>query len=69
MADGDLVVRISARTMPGAKSETFVFNMFRVKDGKLAEHWDAMSGGMMMPGPAPGGPNESGGPGATPRQR
>jgi predicted SnoaL-like aldol condensation-catalyzing enzyme len=57
MADGDRVVRISARSMPGAKGDTFVFNMFRAKDGKLAEHWDASSGGMMMPGPAPGGPN------------
>jgi predicted SnoaL-like aldol condensation-catalyzing enzyme len=54
MADGDLVVRISSRSMPGVKGDSFIFNMFRVKDGKLAEHWDASSGSMMMPGRAPG---------------
>jgi len=35
MADGDRVVRISSR------GPMMIWNMFRVQDGKLAEHWDA----------------------------
>jgi hypothetical protein len=35
-ADGDMVVRIS-----GNGSADLVFNMFKVENGKLAEHWDA----------------------------
>jgi predicted SnoaL-like aldol condensation-catalyzing enzyme len=46
MANGDLVVRISSRTMPGSTNPSFIFNMFRLQDGKLAEHWDGASGGM-----------------------
>jgi hypothetical protein len=69
MADGDLVVRISSRSMPGVKGDAFIFNMFRVKDGKLSEHWDASSGGMMMPGRAPGGPAAADGPNASPKPR
>ncbi len=70
MATGDLVVRISARVLPGAGKEgaaapMYVFNMFRVQDGKLAEHWEGSSG--QMPGPPampPGSP-----PGAAPASR
>jgi predicted SnoaL-like aldol condensation-catalyzing enzyme len=44
-ADGDLVLMMTERSMPNAdgKGSTpgFIFNMFRLKDGKLAEHWDA----------------------------
>jgi predicted SnoaL-like aldol condensation-catalyzing enzyme len=44
-AEGDLVLMATERSMPNAdgKGSTpgFIFNMFRVKDGKLAEHWDA----------------------------
>jgi predicted SnoaL-like aldol condensation-catalyzing enzyme len=35
-AQGDIVVRVS-----GDGSSDLVFNMFRVENGKLAEHWDA----------------------------
>lgn len=35
MADGDRVVQITSR------GPTMIWNMFIVKDGKLAEHWDA----------------------------
>lgn len=73
-ADGNMVVRISSRSMPGGGSDSVIFNMFRVQDGKLAEHWDATSGGAMGrpggrargpgggPGGAGGGPGGPGGP-------
>jgi predicted SnoaL-like aldol condensation-catalyzing enzyme len=67
VASGDLVIRISSRSMPGAAdSSTFIFNMFRVQEGKLAEHWDGYSGTAMMPGK--GGPGSPPGipPGAMP---
>jgi hypothetical protein len=35
-AEGNIVVRVS-----GDGSSDLVFNMFRVENGKLAEHWDA----------------------------
>jgi predicted SnoaL-like aldol condensation-catalyzing enzyme len=47
VAEGDLVV-ISYRAQvpdpanPGKPATTTWFDMFRVKDGKLAEHWDPM---------------------------
>jgi predicted SnoaL-like aldol condensation-catalyzing enzyme len=50
-ADGDRVVRIS-----GDGSSDLVFNMFRVENGKLAEHWDAF----MVSG-LPGGEGRVGG--------
>lgn len=53
-AQGDLVVRIS-----GDGTSDLVFNMFRVENGKLAEHWDAfmvsgLPGGEGRVGGAPG---------------
>lgn len=47
VAEGDLVVAIYKATLPDpddpAKTyEAFNFEMVRVKDGKLAEHWDAL---------------------------
>jgi len=54
-AQGDRVVRIS-----GDGSSDLVFNMFRIENGKLAEHWDAF----MVSG-LPGGEGRAGGaPGA-----
>jgi hypothetical protein len=59
-----MVVRINQRTMPGfngqAPSTMTIFNMFRVDDGRLAEHWDGSSGGGM--GGGMGGPGGAGGP-------
>jgi predicted SnoaL-like aldol condensation-catalyzing enzyme len=59
-ADGNYVVRISERTING--KSTLVWNMFRMEDGLLAEHWDAMSGAPEGPGAGAGGPP----PGAAP---
>ena len=46
MADGDLVMVVTARTMkdPNDPSKTYTtswFDMWRIKDGKADEHWDA----------------------------
>lgn len=63
MASGDMVTQVTSRELPGMNGEpahaTYIFNLFRVKNGKLAEHWDASSGGSMAP-PGPGGPRAAG---------
>ena len=44
MAEGDRVIQVTSRSIPdatGKANQTIIFNMFRVKDGKLVEHWDA----------------------------
>lgn len=45
-ADGDVVVRVAQRwtqnpESPGSFYETFWWDIFEVRDGKLYEHWDA----------------------------
>jgi len=45
LADGDLVVLVFAREAPDPKDAaikytTTWFDMFRIEDGKIAEHWD-----------------------------
>ena len=44
MAEGDLVNQVTMRSMTGPDGkpvDTIIFNLFRVKNGKLIEHWDA----------------------------
>jgi predicted SnoaL-like aldol condensation-catalyzing enzyme len=56
IANGDIVIRVSSRAMPpapGAEANpSYIFNMFRIQNGKFAEHWDASSGAAMGPPPA-----------------
>ena len=57
MAEGDRVMLLTSRNQrdpaTGELKPTYVFNMFRLKGGKLVEHWDVMPSGV---GPPPGGP-------------
>ncbi|MFJ6653769.1 nuclear transport factor 2 family protein [Microbacterium sp. NPDC091313] len=46
IAEGDMVVQVIARDLPdpdapGQTYRSFWFEMFRVVDGRVAEHWDA----------------------------
>ena len=60
MAEKDMVMLLTSRDLrdpvSGDLKPSYVFNMFRVKDGKLVEHWD-VSPAMAMPPPgaSPGG--------------
>ncbi|TPG54285.1 nuclear transport factor 2 family protein [Sphingomonas glacialis] len=62
MAEGDRVMLLTAREMPpegaGAPTLSYIFNMFRLRGGRLVEHWDVQQGG------APGGPPTMPPPGA-----
>ena len=57
MAEGDRVMLLTSRDqrdpVTGTVKPSYIFNMFRVKDGKLVEHWDVSPG---MGGPPPGAP-------------
>lgn len=55
VAEGDLVIVVTARTLPNPRnpSKTYTtswFDMWRIKNGKADEHWDAAT----IPPPAPG---------------
>jgi predicted SnoaL-like aldol condensation-catalyzing enzyme len=67
MAEGDRVMLLTSRDMrdpvTGGLKPSYIFNMFRVKDGKLVEHWDVSPG---MGGPPPGGPGGQAAPVAPP---
>jgi predicted SnoaL-like aldol condensation-catalyzing enzyme len=62
MAEGDLVMMLTARDLPdpasGQVKPAYAFNMFRVKNGRLTEHWDilpaAFAGGPPGMAPPPG---------------
>jgi predicted SnoaL-like aldol condensation-catalyzing enzyme len=44
MAEGDKVIQVTSRTIAdsdGKPVETIIFNLFRIKNGKMIEHWDA----------------------------
>lgn len=46
IAEGDMVVIVSPRELPDPKDPskkytTTAFDMYRIKDGKVVEHWDA----------------------------
>lgn len=48
MAEGDRVMLMTRRPAPSGK-QVYLFNMFRVQDGKLAEHWDVLPAEFTMP--------------------
>lgn len=54
MADGDRVILVTSRDVPDASGRirpVFLFNMFRIAGGKLAEHWDAIPAQIGSPPP------------------
>ncbi|HEU4650566.1 MAG TPA: nuclear transport factor 2 family protein [Croceibacterium sp.] len=62
LAEGDLVVMALREELPAAGGKgTYAnvhFNLFRVRDGRLAEHWHSVQAapGPQVPSPADGGP-------------
>lgn len=54
MAEGDLVMMLTARVAPdpatGGTKSIYIFNMFRVRNNRLVEHWDV--GPPSGPGPS-----------------
>jgi predicted SnoaL-like aldol condensation-catalyzing enzyme len=55
MADGDLVTIVTSREVPngaGGTRPVFIFNLFRIEAGRLAEHWDALPAALTGAGPA-----------------
>ena len=58
MAEGDRVIQVTSRTMPdpatGGTKPVYIWNMFRIEKGMLAEHWDsAMPSSMRQPSAPP----------------
>lgn len=58
MAEGELVMILTSRTFPsteaGPARVSYTFNLFRLEDGKLVEHWDSSAPPPGMSGPPPG---------------
>jgi predicted SnoaL-like aldol condensation-catalyzing enzyme len=55
-AEGDKVIQVTSRDMTGPDgktNETIIFNLFRVKNGKLIEHWDAFGVPSVPPSNSP----------------
>lgn len=56
MSEGDKVIQVTSREMPDpvthAMKPSLVWNMFRIENGQLAEHWDSIPSF----NPPPGGP-------------
>ncbi|MBB4199902.1 putative SnoaL-like aldol condensation-catalyzing enzyme [Rhodoblastus sphagnicola] len=48
MADGDKVIQVTSRDLPNPVTHTpkatLIWNMFRIENGQLAEHWDSTPG-------------------------
>jgi predicted SnoaL-like aldol condensation-catalyzing enzyme len=46
MAEDDKVIQVTSRDMPdpttGGTKPAIIWNMFRIENGQLAEHWDAL---------------------------
>jgi predicted SnoaL-like aldol condensation-catalyzing enzyme len=58
MAEGDRVIQVTSRERPdpatGGTKPSYIWNMFRVEKGMLAEHWDSPPANMGQPaGPPP----------------
>jgi predicted SnoaL-like aldol condensation-catalyzing enzyme len=60
MADGEKVIQVTSRELPDpvthAPKPTLVWNMFRIENGQLAEHWDSLPNFGAPPGGKPPGP-------------
>jgi predicted SnoaL-like aldol condensation-catalyzing enzyme len=58
MAEGDRVIQVTSRErrdpVTGATTPSYIWNMFRIEKGMLAEHWDSvMPGNMGQPAAPP----------------
>lgn len=57
MAEGDRVIQITSRDRPdpatGGTKPRYIWNMFRIENGMLAEHWDSVMPDNLEPPAAP----------------
>jgi predicted SnoaL-like aldol condensation-catalyzing enzyme len=56
MAEGDKVIQVTSRDVPdpatGGTKPAVIWNMFRIQNGQLAEHWDVVPGSIRPPSAA-----------------
>ena len=56
MAEGDKVIQVTSRDVPdpatGGTKPAIIWNMFRIKNGQLAEHWDVVPASIRPPSAA-----------------